>query len=56
VPPDDPVALREALSRLLADAAARERLAEAARNAAAGPYSWAQAARATMSLYESLTR
>jgi glycosyltransferase involved in cell wall biosynthesis len=56
VSPDDPVALREALSELLADEAARERLSLAARSAAAGPYSWAEAARATLSLYESLTR
>jgi glycosyltransferase involved in cell wall biosynthesis len=56
VPPDDPAALRQALSRLLADPAARERLAVAAQSAAAGSYSWAQAARATLSLYASLTR
>jgi glycosyltransferase involved in cell wall biosynthesis len=56
VPPDDPAALRDTLSELLADDTARERLSLAARSAAAGPYSWAQAARATLSLYESLQR
>ncbi len=55
VPPDDPAALRAALQELLADPAARERLATAAAAAAAGPYSWTEAARRTLSLYRSLT-
>ena len=54
VPSDDPPALAEALSELSADAAARERLAEAARKAAAGPYSWDAAATQTLALYEEL--
>jgi glycosyltransferase involved in cell wall biosynthesis len=56
VPPDDPTSLRAAVSGLLSDEALRERLANTARSAAAGPYSWTEAARATLSLYESLTR
>jgi glycosyltransferase involved in cell wall biosynthesis len=55
VAPDDPVELRSALSGLLVDAVARERLAAAAREAAAGPYSWEEAARRTVALYRSLT-
>jgi glycosyltransferase involved in cell wall biosynthesis len=54
VPPGDPGALREALSELLADRSARERLADGARAAAAGPYSWAEAARRTLALYRDL--
>jgi glycosyltransferase involved in cell wall biosynthesis len=54
VAPDDAPALRLALSELLADAAARERLAAAARDAAAGPYSWEEAARRTVALYRGL--
>jgi glycosyltransferase involved in cell wall biosynthesis len=56
VPPDDPVALREALAGLLADGSAREQLAAAAGRAAAGPYSWEEAARLTIALYERLVR
>ena len=40
VPPGDPDALREALRRLLGDAAARERLTAAARAIADGAWSW----------------
>jgi glycosyltransferase involved in cell wall biosynthesis len=54
VPPDDPDALREALASLLEDAGERERLAAAARVAAAGPYSWEEAARRTLELYRTL--
>jgi glycosyltransferase involved in cell wall biosynthesis len=54
VPPDDPRALHEALAELLADAAERERLAAAARAAAAGPYSWDAAAEQTLALYRRL--
>jgi glycosyltransferase involved in cell wall biosynthesis len=54
VPPDDPAALRDALQRLLADPAERGRLAAAARSAAAGPYSWDEAARRTLALYETV--
>jgi len=56
VPPDDPGALRDAIARLLDDPRARERLAAAARQAAAGPYSWAEAARRTVSVYERVRR
>jgi glycosyltransferase involved in cell wall biosynthesis len=54
VAPDDPAALAAALSELTADPAARERLATAAREAAAGPYSWDAVATRTLALYEEL--
>ena len=54
VAPNDPDALRAALAGLIADPAAREALAAAARAAAAGPYSWDAAARATLAVYDSL--
>jgi glycosyltransferase involved in cell wall biosynthesis len=54
VPPEDPPALARALSELVADLAARERLATAAREAAAGPYSWDAIAARTLVLYEEL--
>jgi glycosyltransferase involved in cell wall biosynthesis len=56
VPPDDPGALRDALAGLIADPPARERLGRAARQAASGVYSWDEAARRTLSLYERLMR
>jgi len=56
VAPEDPAALAAALTELTADPAARERLASAAREAAAGPYSWDAVAAQTLSLYEELTR
>ena len=56
VPPEDPDALAEALSELTADPQARDHLAAAAREAAAGPYSWDAIARQTLTLYEELTR
>jgi glycosyltransferase involved in cell wall biosynthesis len=51
VPPDDPAALAEAVTHVLADARLRERLAAAAAAAAAGPYSWAAVAEATEAVY-----
>jgi glycosyltransferase involved in cell wall biosynthesis len=54
VSPEDPDGLAAALSELVADAAARERLAEAARRAAIGPYSWDAVAARTMELYGEL--
>ncbi len=54
VPPGDTVALAAALRELVGDPAAREELAAAAREAAAGPYSWDEAARRTLALYEEL--
>jgi glycosyltransferase involved in cell wall biosynthesis len=56
VPPEDPAALAQALAELIADPPARERLAAAAREAAAGPYSWDAIARQTLTLYEELTQ
>jgi glycosyltransferase involved in cell wall biosynthesis len=55
VAPEDPVGLAAALVELAADPLARERLAEAARAAASGPYSWDAVAAQTLSLYEELT-
>ncbi|HST39640.1 MAG TPA: glycosyltransferase [Conexibacter sp.] len=54
VPPGDSAALHAALARLLADPAARARLAAAAREAAAGPYAWDAIAEQTLALYHSL--
>jgi glycosyltransferase involved in cell wall biosynthesis len=54
VPPGDTGALAGALRELVDDPAAREELAAAARAAAAGPYSWDEAARLTLALYEEL--
>jgi glycosyltransferase involved in cell wall biosynthesis len=51
VPPGDPAALTAAIGRLLADPARREELSRGAAAAAAGPYSWAAAARAHVELY-----
>ena len=52
VPPGDPSAVANAIGELLADPAERERLAERARAAAAGPYSWVSIAERTMAVYE----
>jgi glycosyltransferase involved in cell wall biosynthesis len=54
VPPADPQALAAAINELLADAAARERLAAAALAASAGPYSWDAVAESTLALYRQL--
>lgn len=54
VPPEDSGALSQALGELVADPAARERLAKAARTAAAGPYSWDAVAAQTLALYREL--
>jgi glycosyltransferase involved in cell wall biosynthesis len=56
VAPDDPVGLGTALAELTADAEARRQLAAASRAAAAGPYSWAESARATLAVYEQIRR
>jgi glycosyltransferase involved in cell wall biosynthesis len=52
VPPEDPAALHDALAGLLADPAARARLAAGARAAAAGPFSWDTIAAETLGVYE----
>jgi glycosyltransferase involved in cell wall biosynthesis len=51
VPPGNVPALAAAVGELLADPAARERLAERARAAAAGPYSWDRVAARTLDVY-----
>lgn len=52
VPPGQPASLASALSELLTDPGQLERMASAARAAAAGPYSWTEAARQTLALYQ----
>jgi starch synthase len=54
VPPEDPRALRAALTELIADPAARRELERNAAAAAAGPYSWSEIARTTLGLYRAL--
>lgn len=56
VPPGDSGALHDALAGLLADPEQRERLAAGARAAAAGPYSWDEAAAKTADVYRRLGR
>jgi glycosyltransferase involved in cell wall biosynthesis len=51
VPAGDPAALAAALNDLLANPTAREQLEEGAKRAAAGPYSWREAAATTLALY-----
>jgi glycosyltransferase involved in cell wall biosynthesis len=55
VEPGDVGSLAAALGRLLGDEAERRRLAQAAREAGAGPYSWDEAARRTLDVYRGLT-
>ncbi len=54
VPPGDVEALAAALGELTGDETARAELAAAARRAAAGPFSWNEAARRTLGLYREL--
>jgi glycosyltransferase involved in cell wall biosynthesis len=54
VPPEDPAALAATLSKLVTDEGARAELGEAAARAAAGAYSWDEAARQTLALYREL--
>jgi glycosyltransferase involved in cell wall biosynthesis len=53
-PAGDAGALHDALRELLADPAALSSLAERARAAACGPYSWPEVARRTLALYDTL--
>jgi glycosyltransferase involved in cell wall biosynthesis len=55
VAPEDSGALAQTMSELVADPAACERLAKAARTAAAGPYSWDAIAAQTLALYRDLS-
>ena len=52
VPPNDPSALAAAIGELLADPAERDRLAQRARVAAAGPLSWDAVAERTRAVYD----
>jgi glycosyltransferase involved in cell wall biosynthesis len=54
VPPGDADALAATLAELAGDGAARAELAAAAARAAAGPFSWDEAARLTLDLYRDL--
>ncbi len=54
VPPGDISALAAALEELIGDETARRDLAAAATHAAAGPFSWDEAARRTLDLYREL--
>ncbi len=54
VPPGDVDALAAVLEELVGDEAARAELATAASRAAAGPFSWDEAARRTLDLYREL--
>ncbi len=54
VPPGDVPALIAALTELVADEAARAELSAAAQAAAAGPFSWDEAAARTLDLYREL--
>jgi len=54
VPSGDPRALGRTLRELLADPVALARIAERARDAASGPYSWDRIAARTLALYRSL--
>lgn len=54
VPPESPADLAVELAGLVADERARRELAAAAARAAAGPYSWDEAARRTLGLYHEL--
>jgi glycosyltransferase involved in cell wall biosynthesis len=56
VPPGAAPALHDALTRLLGDSAARDRLAAAAHEAAATTYSWDAIAAQHLALYETLRR
>jgi glycosyltransferase involved in cell wall biosynthesis len=54
VPPEDPTALAAELAELVTDERARAELGNAAAAAAAGPYSWDEAACQTLALYREL--
>jgi glycosyltransferase involved in cell wall biosynthesis len=54
VPPGDAEVLREALDHLIGDPVARAAQEARAVAAASGPYSWAEAARLTLAIYEEL--
>ncbi len=53
-PAGNSAALHDALAEMLADPAGLREMAQRAREAAQGPYSWREAGRRTLALYESL--
>jgi phosphatidylinositol alpha-mannosyltransferase len=55
IAPDDPVALAQAVSELIADEPRRERMGEAARELALERYSWPGIARRLVEIYENVT-
>ncbi|MFL5823702.1 MAG: glycosyltransferase family 4 protein [Solirubrobacteraceae bacterium] len=55
VAPGDAAALTSALSELITDDEQRRRMAESARAAASGPYSWSEVAARTLALYETIS-
>ncbi|OGO01576.1 MAG: hypothetical protein A2Y59_04450, partial [Chloroflexi bacterium RBG_13_52_14] len=52
VPPEDPVALANAIKRLLADRALRQKMGQMARKRIEQRFSWEDAARRTLKIYE----
>jgi D-inositol-3-phosphate glycosyltransferase len=56
VPPADPLALRAAIERLLADPALRAQLGANARRRAEERYSWAATTESLLSLYAEVSR
>jgi glycosyltransferase involved in cell wall biosynthesis len=52
VPPEDPVALANAIKRLLADGALRQKMGQMARKRIEQRFSWEDAARRTLKVYE----
>jgi len=52
VPPEDPVALANAIKRLLADKALRQKMGLMARKRIEQRFSWEDAARRTLKIYE----
>jgi phosphatidylinositol alpha-mannosyltransferase len=55
IPPDDPAALADAVTQLIADEPRRERMGEAARELAVERYSWPGIARRLVGIYERVT-
>jgi len=56
VPPKDPVALKDAILKLLGDKALRERMGENGRKRAVENFSWPVAAKNTLEVYKDVVR